>query len=59
MIYIYKREEYVMNSVIKHISQDIYRSKGTGYSIGIFILELLQGFHFPCEFVHMEEGKGL
>lgn len=59
MIYIYKGEEYNMNSVIKHISQDIFRSKGTGYSTGIFILEPLQAFYFPCEFVHMEGGKGL
>lgn len=59
MIYIYQGEEYNMNSVIKHISQDIFRSKGTGYSTVIIILELLQEFYFPCEFVHMEGGKGL
>lgn len=56
MIFIYKGEEYNVNSVIKNISQDISRVKEQDTMLEIFILELLQGSYFPCEFVHVEGG---
>lgn len=58
MIYIYKGKEYTMNSVIKYI-KTYSGVKEQDTVLEIFILELLQGFYFPCEFVHMGGGKGL